>query len=343
MYYVGIDGHKDTAVICVQTRSGNITMTFSTTADYAGMDELIERMDGKKYKVLAETSTYTIDLHDYLVSKRIESYLAHPTQLKLITESNKKTDRNDSETLASYLRLWDKGELGLSISFIVRDDERKLRDLCRYREGLAKSKGRIMQNIKSHTRINAQYYDGDYSTKKAERYFRENHGDDYVLMCLWDDYVYLDRKADDIDRKFEEFAKNDEDVQLLKSIPGIGTTTAVELKSMIVDVDRFPTADHARSYYGTAPRVRDSGGSVKHGHITRNGDPMMRDVLSRTVNTHRRYAKDEHISVYWDSHRPCLGGGKTMVACMNKLLDLIIAVLKRRTPYVRRSTSHASE
>ena len=162
-------------------------------------------------------------------------------------------------------------------------------------------------------------------------------------MCLWDDYVYLDRKADDIDKKFEEFAKNDEDVQLLKSIPGIGTTTAVELKSMIVDVDRFPTADHARSYYGTAPRVRDSGGSVKHGHITRNGDPMMRDVLSRTVNTHRRYAKDEHISVYWDSHRPCLGGGKTMVACMNKLLDLIIAVLKRRTPYVRRSTSHASE
>ena len=31
-------------------------------------------------------------------------------------------------------------------------------------------------------------------------------------MCLWDDYVYLDRKADDIDKKFEEFAKNDEDV-----------------------------------------------------------------------------------------------------------------------------------
>ena len=56
MYYVGIDGHKDTAVICVQTQSGNITMTFSTTADYAGMDELIERMDGKKYKVLAETA-----------------------------------------------------------------------------------------------------------------------------------------------------------------------------------------------------------------------------------------------------------------------------------------------
>ncbi len=65
----------------------------------------------------------------------------------MITESNKKTDRNDSETLASYLRLWDKGELRLSISFIVRDDERKLRDLCRYREGLTKSKGRIMQNI----------------------------------------------------------------------------------------------------------------------------------------------------------------------------------------------------
>ena len=74
------------------------------------MDVLIEKMKGKKFKVMAETSTYTIDLHDHLVSKSVESHLAHPHALKLITDSCKKTDRNDSKSLADYLRLWDKHE-----------------------------------------------------------------------------------------------------------------------------------------------------------------------------------------------------------------------------------------
>ena len=61
----------------------------------------------------------------------MESYLAHPHTLKLITESCRKTDRNDSKTLASYLRLWDKHELDISISFVVDGDNRSLRELCR--------------------------------------------------------------------------------------------------------------------------------------------------------------------------------------------------------------------
>ena len=36
------------------TQSGNSTMTFSTSTDYAGMNELKEKMSGKKYKALAK-------------------------------------------------------------------------------------------------------------------------------------------------------------------------------------------------------------------------------------------------------------------------------------------------
>ena len=115
MYYVGHDGHKDISAFCITTASGNVKETLETTATPEGMDVLIEKMKGKKFKVLAEASTYTIDLHDYLVSKGVESYLAHPHDLKLITESCRKTDRNDSKTLASYLRLWDEHELDISI------------------------------------------------------------------------------------------------------------------------------------------------------------------------------------------------------------------------------------
>ena len=173
MYYVGHDGHKDISVFCITTASGNVKETFEVPATPEGMDVLIEKMKGKKFKVLAEASTYTIDLHDHLVSKGVESYLAHPHTLKLITESCRKTDRNDSKTLASYLRLWDKHELDISISFVVDGDNRSLRELCRLRESVSEMKGSTMQQIKSHMRINGQYVEFWWELSQSQRLLQE--------------------------------------------------------------------------------------------------------------------------------------------------------------------------
>lgn len=337
MYYVGHDGHKDNSVFCITTSSGNVKETFEVPATPAGMDVLIEKMKGKKFKVLAEASTYTIDLHDYLVSRGVESYLAHPHNLKLITESCTKTDRNDSKTLAGYLRLWDKHELNISISFVVDGDNRSLRELCRLRESISEMKGSTMQQIKSHMRINAQYVEfDDLKTIKARKYMRENFCGDLCLMTMLDMYVILEDKGETLDSEIERQFGQRKEVQLLQSVKGIGLTTAAQLMSMIVDVDRFPTADKMRSFFGMAPTVKDSGGSLKHGHITRRGDPMMRKILSRTVVQVMKNNPNDNLAKYRDSHRDAMRPGMLMVACMNRLLDIIYAILKRGTPYVHK-------
>lgn len=338
MYYVGFDGHKDTAVFCVTTHSGTVKDTFTTSADPDGMDVLMEKMKGKKYKVLAETSTYTIDLYDYRISKGVEFYLAHPAKLKLITESCSKTDRNDAKELAKYLRLWDKGELDISISFIVSGDGRDMRDICRQREFVGQTKGSIMQMIGSHMRRNGEYLEGfeNLSTKAAKLWVREKYRSDLVLMGYLDLYTVFDTKADSLDKQIEKAFGDAPGVRLLVSIPGIGTTTAVEIMSMIQDVDRFDTADKMRSYFGMAPKVRDSGESTKHGHITKHGDPMMRAVLSRVVMANLRCAPRDPIAQYYRSHKGSMKGGTLMMATENKLLDLIFAILKRKTPYMSR-------
>lgn len=335
MYYVGHDGHKDISVFCITTASGNVKETFEVPATPEGMDVLIEKMKGKKFKVLAEASTYTIDLHDHLVSKGVESYLAHPHTLKLITESCRKTDRNDSKTLASNLRLWDKHELDISISFVVDGDNRSLRELCRLRESVSEMKGSTMQQIKSHMRINGQYVEfEDLKTMKARKHIRENFCEDLCLMMLLDMYVVFEDKGKILDSEIERRFGDRNEVQLLATIPGVGITTAAQLMSMIVDVHRFPTADKMRSYFGMAPTVRDSGGSLKHGHITRRGDPMMRKILSRVVAQMIKNAPSDNLAVYRESHRSAMRPGMLMVACMNRLLDIIYAVLVRGTPYI---------
>ena len=339
MYYLGADYHKDIVAVCIQNSRGKVVDEFETSADQEGLQKIIDRMSGEKWKIMGESSGYSINLHNYLLMKNVNTILVDPTNINLITKSDKKTDRHDANVLATFLRLMDKGEISLSISFIVRDDQRDLRDICRYRESLGQSKGKCIQRIKSHMRVHDQKLEGDYDnyeTDKGQRMLREAFADDFILMSMLDDLVYFMRKAEKIDRLLSEEKYRTPEVKLLSSIPGIGQLTAVQIMSMIVDVGRFPTADKMRSYFGMSIRVMDSGGKIKHGHITKKGDPMMRSILGRVVNQFLKGPKDQSVRMYYDSHVDSLGSKKVRMACMNKILDIIFAVLKRGTPYISR-------
>lgn len=131
----------------------------------------------------------------------------------------------------------------------------------------------------------------------------------------------------------ESSLPDDPSVELLCSIPGIGRLTAVQLMSMIVDVNRFSDGEHMCSYFGLVPRVRDSGGTVRHGHMTKAGDPMIRAVLERVVISHNIWC-DSNVTDFY--RRKCAGSGKGMAlrSSSRKMLLVIYAVLDRGTPFV---------
>lgn len=81
--------------------------------------------------------------------------------------------------------------------------------------------------------------------------------------------MYLTARCKDIDKKLEDAKVMADEIRLLDSIPGIGMLSAVQLMSAIVDIKRFPTQGQFRSYFGMAPKVKDSGGKMHHGHITK--------------------------------------------------------------------------
>ena len=105
MQYVGADVDITNVVCSVMTNAGRVKETFVVPSTPAGMDELIEKMgDKRKWKVLFESSTYSTDLHIYLMGLGVQTYTANAYSLKVINASRKKTDRNDSIALARYLR-----------------------------------------------------------------------------------------------------------------------------------------------------------------------------------------------------------------------------------------------
>ena len=81
--------------------------------------------------VCESTGNYWIVLHDTLEGAGINTLLAHPHHIKVITQTFYKNDKTDSEKLAELLRPDVVPE-----SFVANRSKRDLRELTRTRTGL---------------------------------------------------------------------------------------------------------------------------------------------------------------------------------------------------------------
>jgi len=62
-----------------------------------------------------------------------------------------------------------------------------------------------------------------------------------------------------LSRQLRRLARDDEDVRLLMTIPGVGYYLALLVKAEIGDVSRFKSGDHLCSYAGLVPSTYSSG------------------------------------------------------------------------------------
>ncbi|MHA1632428.1 MAG: transposase [Candidatus Freyarchaeota archaeon] len=67
-----------------------------------------------------------------------------------------------------------------------------------------------------------------------------------------------------LSRQLRRLARDDEDVRLLMTIPGVGYYLALLIKAEIGDIRRFRSGDHLCSYAGIVPsRARGAGSKVE--------------------------------------------------------------------------------
>jgi len=134
-----------------------------------------------------------------------------------------------------------------------------------------------------------------------------------------------------LSRQLRRLARDDEDVRLLMTIPGVGYYLTLLIKAEIGDVNRFVSGDHLCSYAGIVSSTHSSGGVTRHGRITREGSRWLRWAVVEATMTHIKY--DTAITRAY--HRIAERRGKqvAIVAAARKLLLYCYSVLKNRRPY----------
>jgi transposase len=160
----------------------------------------------------------------------------------------------------------------------------------------------------------------------------------YVLESVERELSHLKEQIEEIDRMIADHMKRHdnlrEDRELLTSIPGIGDTTAASWLAHLGDLSRFDKPSQIVAHIGIAPQERQSGSSVRgKPRICRTGLKEVRKALFFPVIV----AATRTDSVLKDYYQHLLARGKqkkvALIACMNKLIRIIWAILKSRKPY----------
>ncbi|MGC8665062.1 MAG: transposase, partial [Nitrososphaeria archaeon] len=153
--------------------------------------------------------------------------------------------------------------------YIPDMDIQQLRELVRYRARLVKIRTMIKNSIHSILLMYNIRLVGYPFTEKFNEELRST-GDPKINGYL-NILKALDAEIDYASKTIEKEAKENEDVKLLMTVPGISYYSALLISSEIGDISRFPDSSHLVSYAGLAPSTRSSGGKTHYGPITKQG------------------------------------------------------------------------
>lgn len=122
-----------------------------------------------------------------------------------------------------------------------------------------------------------------------------------------------------------------EDFALLRSVPGVGMTTAFTLILECGDLSDFRSAEAFCAFVGLVPDCDKSDGHEGKCGITRRRHRVIRYMLTECA--WRAIRQNEHLSSLFASYRKNMASGKAIVKIANKLAKRIKFVLKNKQPY----------
>lgn len=89
----------------------------------------------------------------------------------------------------------------------------------------------------------------------------------------------LQDDIDSIDKRLTALAKQNQQMQALQTVPGIGPLTATALVATATDIGSFDSGRQFAAWLGLTPRQTGTGGKIRQLGISKRGDPYVRTLL----------------------------------------------------------------
>jgi transposase len=282
MLYVGLDIHTKHIAVCVLSQIGQVVQR----ARVRGIDEMLRILKGlpDRFEVCYEASCGYGHFHDLLRPLAARVVVAHPGQLRLIFRSKNKNDRNDAERLAKLLYLGEAPAV-----HVPSLDVRTWRELINCRTQVIAKRTRAKNTLRALLRgagVVPPKNPGLW-TKKGLAWLSQldlpTASQQLRRDLLLEEIEALNRQVRRIEQELNRRAQQTPAVARLRSIPGVGIRTAEAVAAFLDDPHRFRHAKAVGRYFGLVPCQDQSGDKNRLGHITREGPPVVRQLVAEAA------------------------------------------------------------
>lgn len=328
--YIGLDVHRLTIEACIIDEGGRVLQRASLACTREAIEQFGRSQLTKSDRLAIEATTNTWSVADILRPHVADVVIGNPLRTRVIAEAKVKTDKVDAEVLAQLLRcdflpsVWQPDP-----------STRQLRELSGHRTAVVRQQTRLKNRIHSILAQRLIHPPMDDLFRQQGRKWLAalilDAADRLVIDSHMALLVHLEAEEEKLVTELAKLSYPREDVRLIMTLPGVGAAVAQAVIGAMGDWRRFRDADHAASYLGLVPTVRQSAAHCHHGSVTKAGNSHARWLLTQAaqqVSRHpgplgvffRRLCRRKHRNV-------------AVVATARKLVTIAYYMLKNREPY----------
>ena len=338
MKYIGLDLHKKSIFATVLGEDGNILSRTKIGPNTRDICYYLKSQGSRDELSVAMEASYNWPYYYRAVEEAADTIvLAHPLKTRIIGEAKIKTDKIDSSVLAYML----KADM-LPAAYVPSRDTMENKMLLRARISLVRIRTQVKNKIHAIVDRNRDSYSGlenmtDIFTKTGIKILQDTKicpTDHRILTGYLDLISEIDKKIKDIESQIDKKSIEDKDIELLKTIPGIGTFTAFLIKSEIDDISRFSSKEKLSSYAGLIPSTHSSGARLYHGRIVKQGNKFLRWALTEAAQTSIRCS--EYFRYHYSKIRSRKNGNSATIAIARRMLEVIYVMLKENREYIEK-------
>lgn len=285
--FVGIDYHKDSVQVCVMDDEGRVLGNRGCGNHPQAVAKYAARY-GRVRGVALESCEGTADFADNLIDITGWSVdLAHPGYVHRMRQNPDKTDYSDARLLADLERVGYVPRVWLAPQPI-----RELRRLVRYRRQLVNEGRNVKLRIRALLREHRRTYKAPPWGKAWYHWMRQV---DLPEESRWIVDRHLDRLEQlngdvrAVEQRLEGLTKEDEVVQTLLTLPGVGPVTAWVLRAQVGRFDRFRSGKQLARFCGLTPWNASSGLRKGDAGLIQACNSDLRSVLIEAGHRLKRY------------------------------------------------------
>jgi transposase len=325
--YAGIDYHKKFSLVTLGDEHGepieqiklyhddvpNVTRFFK---QHKGLVCALESCRGYEWFL------------DLLTELGLEVHVCNPVRMKIICQTAFKNDKIDSRKIMDLL-----ARNYLPTSYQATPAERHLRERVRWRAGLVRKATSTKNAIKAILAKENISLKDPYGEKGrlqlASVPMSVTHREllDEMLEVLDANQSAVSSQ----DKWIRKHAKNDYQIELLKTIPGFGDISAIAFIAEVGNLGRFKKPNQLSSYLGLVPRLSESADRSWRGGITKQGSSLMRTLLVQ--DAWRALSKSAELRRRYTGISRRRGKQIAIVAIARKLAEIAYCVLRDQTPF----------